>query len=67
MRDVLIMVFAEFLYFQNYQILTFPEVCKFWKHDYLKIVQVSVQISLKLYISWLKCLTHMYLFMHVYL
>ena len=40
MTDILITILAEFLYFQSYQMLIFPEVWKFLKHANLKIMQV---------------------------
>ena len=46
MRDVLITIFAEFLYFENCQISLFPEVWKDWKYGNLKIHRY---VALKLY------------------
>ena len=40
MTDVLITIFAEFLYFQNYKISIFPHIWIFWRYANLKTVQI---------------------------
>ena len=40
MTDVLIIIFADILYFQNYQNSIFPQVWTLWKYANLKIVQI---------------------------
>ena len=54
MRDVLITIFTEFLYFMNYQISIFPGL-EIWKYTNLKIVEILN--SKIMYASRLKCMS----------